>query len=221
MCTAFCFLAFLYVQHEWSYDQFHKHADQIYRLISFRKGKTGDMHMLTILPKNLGPLLKGEFPQLDRIVRIVKNEKVVIRTGERRYREDVLFVDEDFFELFSFPLSQGNTETFRTDLQSLVLSESVAQNLFPGENPIGKEIVIASHHWKNEPKTLTVGGVALDPPSNSSIHFRILLPYKLIPLRVSGMPASPMNDPSKLNFFLPRDYIFVRLQARANLERPK
>ena len=218
MSTAFCFLAFLYVQHEWSYDQFHKHADQIYRLISFRKADTGDMHMLTILPENLGPLLKGEFPQLDRIVRIVKNEKVVIRTGERRYREDVLFVDEDFFELFSFPLSQGNTETFRTDPQSLVLSESVAQNLFPGENPIGKEIVIASHHWKNEPKTLTVGGVALDPPSNSSIHFRILLPYKLIPPRVSGMPDSPMNDPSKLNFFLPRDYIFVRLHARANLE---
>ena len=218
MSTAFCFLAFLYVQHEWSYDQFHKHADQIYRLISFRKGKTGDMHMLTILPENLGPLLKGEFPQLDRVVRIVKNENVVIRTDERRYREDVLFIDKDFFELFSFPLSQGNIETFRTDPQSLVLSESVAQNLFPGENPIGKEIVIASHHWKNEPKTLTVGGVALDPPSNSSIQFKILLPYKLIPPRVSGMPDSPMNDPAKLNFFLPRDYIFVQLQARANLE---
>jgi len=217
---AFCLLLFLFIRHEWTYDRFHKDSDHIFRVIHLGRATTGESFMLTIMPETLGPLLKAEFPQLTQVVRVRDGKKEKIGIGERQHTERLLFVDADFLKLFSFPLRQGDRESALEDPGAIVLSESVAQRCFGDTNPMGKDVRIATSYWQNEPRIFTVRGIIADPPSNSSIQFGALLPYSTLPplKAFSLMPDSPMNDASRLNFWAPKDYVFVRLRDQAHVE---
>ena len=210
---AFCLLTFLFVKYEWSFDQFHEQPDQLYRLINFQVDRTGKEYAMTLMPETMGPLLKAEFPQFSQIVRIRDGKINDFQIDQQQYKARFLFVDPTFLQMFTFPLQQGDVTTALNEPNTIVLSESTAQKYFGAEDPMGQSITIQSHYWKNEPRAFTVTGIVSDPPANSSIQFDILFPYKTIPSlkERSGMPDSPMNDPSVLAFMLPSDYVFVRL----------
>ena len=52
---ASCALILLLVQDEWSYDRYHDHADQIYRVLRENKAST---------PPPLAPILVHNFPEV-------------------------------------------------------------------------------------------------------------------------------------------------------------
>ena len=39
---AFCLLIFLYLHNEWTFDSFHKYADQLYRISEIARSPSGD-----------------------------------------------------------------------------------------------------------------------------------------------------------------------------------
>lgn len=214
MGIAFCLLTFLFVKHEWSYDKFHKQSDHIFRLISKNKApKTGETYFFTIMPETMAPLLKEEFPQIDQIVRIRDGFMNPVQIDQQPYDTRFLFVDPNFFQMFSFPLTHGDATTALDSPSAIVLTKSTAKKCFGSETPIGKSVTIQSHYWQNESRAFTVTGIAADPPTNSSIQFDILFPYSVLPptRAFSAGPDSPMNDPSKLNFFILNNHIFVKL----------
>ena len=178
---AFCLLTFLYVRHEWTYDQFHEKSDRIFRL-GMSGGMFGgrDNAIRVRLSEKIGPLMRENIPQFAHVVRI-HERTVKVSHGNNTFEVKSLFTDEDFFQLFTFPLIHGDPKTALVNPNSIVLTQSTAQKYFGQNDAIGQELIIRDRVWKEEEKTFVVAGIAENPPENSSIQFDLIFSYASIP----------------------------------------
>ncbi len=178
---AFCLLTFLYVRHEWTYDQFHEKSDRIFRL-GMSGGMFGgrDNAIRVRLSEKIGPLMRENILQFAHVVRI-HERTVTVSHGSNTFEVKSLFTDEDFFQLFTFPLTHGDPKTVLATPNSIVLTQSAAQKYFGQNDVVGQEISIQHRIWKEEEKTFVVAGIAQDPPENSSIQFDLIFSYASIP----------------------------------------
>lgn len=163
IAMAFVILAFLFVEHEWTYDRFHAHAHRIYRL-----GLQNRSGMNCNTPGPLGPAVARAFPDVQ--VARVYHTGGITRYGARSFRVKLKYVDAAFLDIFTFPLSMGDAASALRDLRSVVLTEEMAQKLGLGAQPVGKVVTIAE-------KGYLVSGIATDIPENSSLAFDGLLPF--------------------------------------------
>ena len=199
---AVCFLILLFVQHERSYDRFHEHADDIYRVVRF-----GD-HLAT--SPLLAPTLEAEFPDVVRGVRISPRwpEVLVTKDGESQYEPRFFFTDSTFFEVFSFPLLQGNPETALARPFTVVLTETMARKYFGTADALGQTLRLKGP-W--EAHDFEVTGVAADPPATSHFQFNFLASFAT---RYYDEPR-----PENLNhWYRIGDYTYIRLQAGTAVE---
>lgn len=152
-----CILLVLYIQHELSYDRFHRNSDQLYRLVGDRFAPT---------PAPWAPALVRDFPEVLAAVRVkTPFSRWYVRAGDRRFWEKgFYFADAAFFDMFSFPLLAGNPNTVLAAPNAVVISESAAHKYFGNEDPVGKTLTIENQF------EITVTGVMQDMPANS--HFR-------------------------------------------------
>ena len=166
-------LIMLFVQHEYSYDQFHENKDQIYRL---ETGQWG------VLGPAFGTDLKTNFPEVDNTVRIDARERnPIVKIGDNRFHlEHMILADPSLFEVFTFPLIQGDPATLLNDPLSIVLTESTAGRLFGESNPIG-ETVNLFNRWD-----LTVTGIMQDV-ERSHIRINAVAPFEFL-VRLTGTP---------------------------------
>ncbi|MCY3872472.1 MAG: ABC transporter permease [Gemmatimonadetes bacterium] len=171
---AFCLLTFLYVQHEWTYDQFHEKSDRIFRL-GMSGGTYGgrDNTIHVRLSDQIGPLMRENIPQFAHVVRINEGPGTVSH-GNNTFEVKSLFTDDAFFQLFTFPLIHGDSKTALANPNSIVLTQSAAKKYFGQTDVVGQEISIRDKIWNEEEKTFVVAGIANDPPENSSIQFDLI-----------------------------------------------
>jgi len=182
-----CLLIYLFVQHEWSYDEFHEKADRIYRVENvdystveasqtrssmFDTRAPEGVNKFAFLPLPMGPYLKDRYPEIREIVRYDEGT-ALLRNGNKVFEEPVHFVEPSFFDVFSFRLLRGNPEKVLEDEQSVVLTPHIAEKYFDDENPVGKQLQIKV---RDEERAFTVTGIAEVPPQNSSIRYSVLLP---------------------------------------------
>ena len=141
---AFCLLTFLYVRHEWTYDQFHEKSDRIFRLgASGGMFGRGDNTIGIRLSEKIGPLMRENIPQFAHVVRIHEGTGTVSH-GNNTFEVKSLFTDEDFFQLFTFPLIHGDPKTALANPNSIVLTQSAAKKYFGQNDVVGREISIAT-----------------------------------------------------------------------------
>ena len=172
---AFCLLTFLYVRHEWTYDQFHKKSDRIFQLGmsgGMFGGRDNTIHIR--LSEKIGPLMRENIPQFAHVVRM-HERTVKVSLGNNTFEAKSLFTDEDFFQLFTFPLIHGDPKTVLANPNSIVLTQSAAQKYFGQKDVVGQEVSILDRIWNEEEKTFVIAGIAQDPPENSSIQFDLIL----------------------------------------------
>ena len=60
--------------------------------------------------------------------------------GENKMNVTIMGVSDTFFDFFTFPLSEGNPENALVSKNSVVISEAMANTLFPDGDALGKEI---------------------------------------------------------------------------------
>jgi len=158
-----CFLIFLYVRFELSYDKFHIKGDRIYRIVCDIKTPTETMH-----PGGpswaVGPHLMGGFPEVEATVRTTDDE-LLVRKGNVKYQEmNSLWADSSFFEVFSFKLIKGNPHTALNEPLNIVFSESAVKKYFGNKDPIGQTVLLTGDGF-----TAKITGVMKDIPENSMI----------------------------------------------------
>jgi putative ABC transport system permease protein len=170
---ACCMLIFLYIKDEVSYDRFHEKKDNLYQLTNKVINKQGKVSDIGIAAMIQGPSFKQEIPEIEACVRVQTNNFIIKKDNETFY-EDASWVDENFFSVFSFPLLEGNSKTVLSDIHSVVLTDETAEKYFGKTNPIGKTLAF---EIQDKFETFVVTGIAKKSPQNSSIKFKILLPY--------------------------------------------
>ncbi|MGN6419476.1 MAG: ABC transporter permease [Pseudobacter sp.] len=163
-----CFLIFLYVKFEMSYENFHPKADRIYKVAADIKTPTEVLHAggpAWAVAQNL----KDEFPEVEEFVRI-NNSNMIIRNGDIKFKEDkIMFVDSAAFRVFGWKLLEGDPDKALTDPFSIVLTETAAKKYFGNENPMGKTLLLSDG---GRPGKVT--GLMKDLPENTQMAGTVL-----------------------------------------------
>ena len=160
----------LWVRDELSYDQFHEHADQIYRLTA----DAGEFKA-AVSPAGMAAGLKSEMPVIKNITRISKSQSVLFEVGNQKFQEKrMIYADSNFLDIFSFPLIKGDAKTALQNPDAILITEAIARKYFGNENPMGKII------RKDNQDNYKVAGVLANIPSNSHLLFDFIIPMSAI-----------------------------------------
>ncbi|WP_421875495.1 ABC transporter permease [Marinoscillum sp.] len=169
--TSVIFLYF-YIQNEINYDQFHQDKDHIYRVIR-QSEINGNSYNIGVTSGPFGPALKSDFPTLvDHTVRVHFNEGLVTYEDKSFMETEMAFVDQNFFEFFSFPLSVGDPKSVLDQVNAVVVSKEIAKKYFGDENPIGQIIEI------DQSDKFEVTGILDDFPRKSHLQFNMVFSLK-------------------------------------------
>jgi putative ABC transport system permease protein len=170
-----CFLIFLYVSFELSYDSFHSKADRIYRIVCDIKTPTEVINAdrpAWAVPPNA----KDEFPEIESFVRIAGGDNVLVRKGDIKFNEEnAMWADSSFFKVFDFKLLKGNPQTVLKEPFSIVFTETAAKKYFGNADPVGQTLLITGDAFPAK-----VTGVMRDIPENSMIKGDMVLSMSTI-----------------------------------------
>jgi putative ABC transport system permease protein len=200
------FLITLYIQHELSYDKFHRNAGDLYRITWHHE------HPQTRTPHPMAQALVSDFPEVESAVSLtplwtagLTRETHSLKNPDRDQRHDeqnLLAVDTTFFDVFDFPLVRGDKRGLK-QVNGIYISESMARKYFGDEDPMGRQLAVDSSNY-----LVDVVGVFRDVPDNSHFHFDLLASY------VREKSFDPANK-----FYLWEDfghYNYVRMRPGAD-----
>jgi len=125
-------------------------------------------------PYCLATSLKNEFPQVEKAVCVRRINGFSLKINDNIFTlPDVIATNSDIFGIFTLPLIYGSSENnLLDDLNSIFLSHNQAEKLFPGQNPVGKEIVGSV---SNKDQVFIIRGVFEDLPENSTFRAQCLV----------------------------------------------
>jgi len=176
---ACCILILLHVHDELNFDRFHEKADRLFRVIQVRSGSQGEQQSAYTMGP-FGSALVGEFPEVETSARLFQGWRLTVKreatgpTGQIVRRN--FFTDENFFKLFDFQLISGDRNSALSAPGSVVLTETIAKQLFGDEEPLGKPLQIEAEDFPEFIQTaFTVTGVLRGIPHNSHLDFDLLM----------------------------------------------
>lgn len=202
---------FLIVRYDFSFDTFHKTGDRIYRVVSSFDFQD-DISYSSGVPVPMSGAVKKELSGLDgtAFFRTWKEEKKVAvpdaasqRPVVFKKQKNAVFVDADYFNLFSYRWLTGSPETALREPWQVVLTKSQAQTYFPGADPktlTGRELVF------DDTIRTTISGIVQDLEGNSDFNFTTFLSKATL----SGTSLKP-GDWEEWNNTNSASQLFVRL----------
>ena len=155
--AAFLFIL-QYVGMETGVNKFHQNADRLYRVVNVDKNGESWVE----LEPGFAGRFEENFPEIEAACRIdngiasgvVQNEK-----ADLSFREaNVNYVDGNFFEIFSFPLLEGNAADLH-EPATVFISESMAKKYFGDEEALNQTLHFYNQFGK---MPYTVKGVYKD-----------------------------------------------------------
>ncbi|MBE7174434.1 MAG: ABC transporter permease [Williamsia sp.] len=157
----------LWVQNEYSYDQFHVNKNSLYKVYN-RSTNEGVVYTWDVTSGPLGKALQKDFSEVKNTARIYWSTERLFNYGDKSIKAAGNDVDKPFLSMFSFHLLKGNTAHALDDVNSLVLTEDLAEKLFGKEEAIGKMVMVdGKGNYK-------VTGVLQNLPSNTEFSFSYL-----------------------------------------------
>jgi putative ABC transport system permease protein len=159
-------LILLWVQHELSYDKWHKHSGQLYRI----NAAAGDFKT-AVTSAGMTEAFQSVVPAIRNTVRMAGPRTALFSVGDRKFEESkVFYADSTFLDLFSFPLVIGDARTALQRPDGILITEEMATRYFGKEDPIGKVL------RKSNNSDVVVTGVLANIPSNSHLQFDFIIP---------------------------------------------
>ena len=175
---ASCLIMVLIATDDIGFDQFHPHADRIYRVavdIQF----PGRSSQSAITPFPLGTALKQNKHIAEDAIRIIRLRNLIIsaRDSQPYTVSQAIITDANFFNFFGFDLQFGDKTSCLSTDSAVVLTQHMAKKLLrPGqtlESLLGQQLVI-----QGDQNRWTITGIAIDPPRKSHFRYDVILPLK-------------------------------------------
>jgi len=198
---AICMVILLWVERELSYDRFHRNAQRIYRV---------ERELLRDQVSSRWPIVSGayrqalidDYPEIENAVRFWSREFAVCDLQNVIHHQSAFAVDNSVFQIFDFRLAEGDQNSALTQPMSVVLTRELALKYLGTEKVTGQSLRI---EWKGESVSFQVTGLLKEVPSNSHLHFDMLI-------SISSYPAETFEDWRTNNLFT---YILVAENALA------
>ena len=107
---AFTFLLYLWVQDERSVDKFHANDERLYQLLE-RSTENGQTRILETTQGPLAEAMEKDFPEVEASVTVMNLARegvdITMTSGDQSFKSASLFAGPAFFDVFTFPLLQG------------------------------------------------------------------------------------------------------------------
>ena len=168
----------LFINDELNYDNRYPNGNRVYRVyVQFDyKGQAGkDVYF----PHPFASSLKEDYPEIEMIGRY--NNSPLFGAGSNQikradqadntYEEGFVYIDQTLLEMLEIPMVYGSLAHCLDQPRTMVITKSKADKYFPGENPVGKAMVVNN----DDKNPYTIGGVINDFPSNSHFQYQFFM----------------------------------------------
>ncbi|GAA3555679.1 ABC transporter permease [Snuella lapsa] len=176
-----------YVNFESSYDTYHSHIDDLYRVtLSTDLGSYDGIETAAATHPAVASAMKKDFPEVESFARVVDKE-IMLGSFVLSYRNkqgnliksnvnnDMIYLaDSTILDLFKINLVKGNPKTALKDKRSVILSTKMATRFFGNENPINKTLMA------NGDVPVNVTGVFEELPENTHLKFDMLVSFSTL-----------------------------------------
>jgi ABC-type antimicrobial peptide transport system permease subunit len=165
-------LIFLWVNDELKVDKFFENDAEIFRVLEHQPYADGIM-TTNSTPGPLAKTLGDDYPEIKHAATVVWNNDMTLFNGDKGFDVEGRYVGTDFLKILTFPIIAGEKKEPLKDINSIVLSKSVATSMFGSpEAAIGKTIDL-DHEFD-----CMVSAVIEDVPTYSSLKFDVLLSFE-------------------------------------------
>lgn len=159
-----------------SFDRFHEHKNELYQVYSENRSVNGIEANIS-KSEPFAAALQNEVPGIEKITRY-NGQGVLLTFDDKQFQMSGAYVDSEFFEMFSFPIIQGDEKNPITSESSIALTEKTAKIIFGTKDAIGKTVTILRD---GEEVPFTISAVVKDFPDTSSFGFDVVLNFKSQP----------------------------------------
>lgn len=169
-------LIFLWVNDELKTDRFHQNGENLYYIMSNHTDASGTRTWKGT-PGLLLEEIEKQIPEVELATAYTDSHEYTISSTEGKYRSMKVqgkFASESFLKVFTFPLKRGNKNRILKTNSEALITESLADKMFPNEDAMGKTI---QWHFRGSKKEFIVSGILEDIPSHSSERFELILPW--------------------------------------------
>ncbi|MPR34847.1 ABC transporter permease [Salmonirosea aquatica] len=168
-------LVFMLVKYHLSIDNFHTDSDRIYRIVTEQHR---DVISYTVgVPSPLGKAFRDDYDYAEKVARIVTEDDMTITVKDGNeielFREEggVAIVEPEYFDIFNFPLLQGDMKTALVEPNTAIITERLAKKYFGDENPINKTFRFG------DKINAKITGILKDFPKNTDQKTEIFVSY--------------------------------------------
>jgi putative ABC transport system permease protein len=178
---AACLLIALYIHDEMNADSHYKNRNRIFRVVAVNTNK-GITVKFTFLPPPVAKALQEDYPEVEKAGRYLESELFGaggnqirrIDHKENVYEDKIVYFDQELLDILEIPMVYGNPLHALDQPNTMVISKKKADKYFPGENPVGKTMIINNDLHR----IYKIGGVMPDFPATSHIQYDFLLTLK-------------------------------------------
>ena len=165
----------LFVSNELNFDRWHRHPEEVYRVVKDFVNADGSRNPDATTPPALAAALANNLSGVASATRFLPSggRTYLIQSGEKGFYEtSLLRVDSNFFKVLDFPFLRGDPNNPFRGLHSIIITESAAGKYFGNEDPIGQLLRINV----NGGTDYAVSAVVRDVPLASHFSFDFLIP---------------------------------------------
>lgn len=168
---AVCWLSYIFVSDEYSYDRFYPNSGELYRITAnvFFPGGEEKMAGSSYV---MGEELPNQVPGIKAASRF-KSGYALLKIGQETFGQSIRYADPAFFDMFSIEFEKGNQGDF-TSPNTTVIDESTAERLGITDIDGSQEIELT---FGSKITRFQVTGIFKDIPVNSSLRPRIIIPF--------------------------------------------
>ena len=204
-------------------DQQHNELNRIHR-VATKATENGETKKFASSPFELKDMVEETVPGFELLTHVNRTLSISFQRNDSPIIINGIYVDENFLEIFNFPVISGNAADIFKDRNSIIITEEASKKLFNGQNPIGQitvhgqvvRAVIASPKNKSHIQFEAIGNIySLDNPLQSSqykerdyLYARIAenIDPETLDIRLSELSteikAGQQGDQAELTFFL-------------------
>ncbi|MEO9511125.1 MAG: ABC transporter permease [Flavobacteriaceae bacterium] len=166
-------LIYLFLSYHLSFDGFHNHSDRIYRMVTEEHRDLIDYE--ASVPPAFAKTFREDYDYADYVAKMAQQDGLVMdveRNGSTdKFKEDIAFVEEDFFKIFSFPLLNGGNTVSLSAPNTAIITETVANRMYGKTNVIGETFILQND------KIIEITGVLKALPKTTFLENEVFISF--------------------------------------------
>lgn len=202
LSMAICLLLIMIIRDANTYDKFHPDSDRVYRINTDMLRRNGDKNLYATSPYLVASTLTSDYTSIEDWTMFNNGMNKEIMADDRKFRFNMFFTNNSFFNLFGFTLKEGNAATALSQPYTIILTDELSAKLFPAENAIGKSVKIGAVGL------FKVTGVMNKFPGKTHFEFDALASFSTIP----SLEKDSIVQATTVNWNNFNNYIYIRLK---------